>query len=65
MRIRLKTGENDTLGYDASTGNLASKDGHAYTYPASGRVHGVTSAGNKGSHAYDANGNMSQRGNIT
>jgi RHS repeat-associated protein len=54
-------GENDTLSYDASTGNLASKDGQAYIYPASGRVHGVTSAGNKGSYAYDANGNMATR----
>ena len=54
-------GETDTLGYDGGSGNLSSKDGQTYSYPTSGRVHGVTSAGTKGTFTYDANGNMATR----
>jgi len=58
-------GEVGTISYDANTGNLATKDGQSYVYPATGRVHGVTSAGTKGSFSYDANGNMTTRASYT
>jgi RHS repeat-associated protein len=44
-------------------GNLTSKGGVTYTYPAAGsaRPHAVTGASNGGSFSYDYNGNMTSR----
>ena len=54
----------EAYSYNA-IGNLTSKGGVSYTYPASGgssvRPHAVSSTGNGGSFSYDANGNMTSR----
>jgi len=46
-------------------GNMTSKDGVSYIYPASGpssvRPHAVTSTSNGGTFSYDTNGNMTSR----
>lgn len=46
-------------------GNMTSKDGVSYTYPASGpssvRPHAVTGTSNGGAFSYDTNGNMTSR----
>ncbi len=53
---------NESYAYDA-IGNLTSKGGVSYSYPAAGsaRPHAVTSTSNGGSFSYDANGNMTSR----
>jgi YD repeat-containing protein len=49
----------ESYTYDASTGNLATKAGSAFTYDAN-QPHGV-SALNGNTYGYDANGNQTSR----
>jgi RHS repeat-associated protein/CSLREA domain-containing protein len=51
----------EAYAYDAATGNLAMKNGIAYTYGDSAHAHAVTSLSNGNSYQYDANGNQTMR----
>ena len=51
----------ETYGYDAATGNIASKAGLSYTYGATAHPHAVTGLSDGSTYGYDANGSMNSR----